>query len=74
MALDFGGLVDATNAARREYDVVIVLDGTEYSLIDVEVTTQSLDGAVDWEAVAKGTAEPMRGHSHEGQTVRLIAG
>ena len=65
----FGDLLDVTNAARREYPLVAILDGLEYA-VSVEITSTDLDVDLDYKAVHEGRAK-LRGVSHEGATVVL---
>lgn len=71
--MNFGELVDATNTVRRENRVVVVVNGKEYDLAEVEVATVDLDEGKSAKAVADGS-ESLEGHGHEGAVVRLTAG
>lgn len=71
--LDFGALVDATNTARRDNPVVVVVGGKEYALTGVEVTVTDLDEGKSARDVANGDVA-LEGHSHVGAMVRLTAG
>lgn len=65
--MNFGDLIDATNAARRDNDIRIRIGGKEHPLKSVEVSTVDLDEG-------KKIGDTAEGHSHEGSVVYLDAG
>ncbi len=65
--MNFGDLIDATNMARRDSDIVVRVGGKELALKDVSVSTVDLDDG-------KKLGDTAEGHSHEDSVVYLDAG